>query len=180
MANWSCCPIGTCCWFRRKRVNWRWSGRPPISSRSSRGSRRSTARPGTTRCWPATSCWFATARRCRIPAVPRGPLTGWPPHGGDPGAPAGWTVEKRTAARGRGRSRPMGTAHGVSSRWCAALRSRHVALDFPSSKKVLLPPRASAAQRQLPGRSSGSDRPSALPAVRLDGTGVRYNASGLL
>ena len=37
--------------------------RPPTSSRSSRGSRRSTARPGTTRCWSATSCWFATARR---------------------------------------------------------------------------------------------------------------------
>ena len=35
----------------------------PDSSRSSRGSRRSRARPGTTRCWSATSCWFATARR---------------------------------------------------------------------------------------------------------------------
>ena len=35
----------------------------PTSSRSSRGSRRSRARPGTTRCWSATSCWFATARR---------------------------------------------------------------------------------------------------------------------
>ena len=39
--------------------------RPPTSSRSSRGSRRSTARPGTTRCWSATCCWFATARRWR-------------------------------------------------------------------------------------------------------------------
>jgi hypothetical protein len=33
------------------------------SSGSSRGSRQSRARPGTTRCWSATSCWFATARR---------------------------------------------------------------------------------------------------------------------
>jgi hypothetical protein len=43
-------------------VGWRWSRRPPISSPSSRSSRRSRARPGTIRCWPATSCWFATAR----------------------------------------------------------------------------------------------------------------------
>ena len=34
------------------------AARPPTSSRSSRGSRRSRARPGTTRCWSATSCWF--------------------------------------------------------------------------------------------------------------------------
>ena len=38
-------------------VNWRWSRQPPINSPSSRGSRRSRARPGTTWCWPATSCW---------------------------------------------------------------------------------------------------------------------------
>ena len=31
--------------------------------RARAGSRRSTARPGTTRCWSATCCWFATARR---------------------------------------------------------------------------------------------------------------------
>ena len=37
--------------------------RPPTSSPSSRGSRRSKARPGTIRCSSATSCWFATARR---------------------------------------------------------------------------------------------------------------------
>ena len=35
----------------------------PTSSRRSLGFRRSKARPGTTRCWPATSCWFATPRR---------------------------------------------------------------------------------------------------------------------
>src|ERR1039458_3377913 len=62
-ASSSCCPIRTCFWCCRKRVSWRWSGRSPISSRSSRGSRRSRARPGTTRFWPVTSCWFATARR---------------------------------------------------------------------------------------------------------------------
>jgi outer membrane protein assembly factor BamB len=38
---------------------------PPISSRRSRGSRRSRARRGTIRPWLATSCWFATVRRVR-------------------------------------------------------------------------------------------------------------------
>jgi hypothetical protein len=38
-------------------------GRPPISSRNWRGSRRSRARPGTIRCWRATSCWCGTARK---------------------------------------------------------------------------------------------------------------------
>src|SRR6185436_7255801 len=62
-ASSSCCPTRTCCWCCRRKVSWRWSGRPPTSTRSSRGSRRSRARPGTTPCWPATSCWSATARR---------------------------------------------------------------------------------------------------------------------
>src|SRR5438094_3624767 len=57
------CPIRTCCSCWRKRVIWRWSGPPPIGSRNSPESRRSRARPGTTRCWSATSCWFATGRR---------------------------------------------------------------------------------------------------------------------
>ena len=39
------------------------SARPPTSSPSSRSSRRSTPRPGITRCWSATCCSSATARR---------------------------------------------------------------------------------------------------------------------
>src|SRR5437773_7792899 len=62
-ANSSGYPTRTCCWCCRRRASWRWLRRPPASSRSWRGSRRSRARPGTTRCWSATSCWFATARR---------------------------------------------------------------------------------------------------------------------
>ena len=54
--------------------------RPPTSSRSSRGSRRSRARPGTTRCWSATSCWFATARRWPRSGCPsRRPAHGFRP-----------------------------------------------------------------------------------------------------
>ncbi len=45
--------------------------RPPISSPSWDVSRRSPARRGTIRCWPATSCWFATARRWRPSVSPR-------------------------------------------------------------------------------------------------------------
>ena len=41
------------------------TAQPPTSSPSSHASRRSTARPGTTRCWSAMSCWFATAKRWR-------------------------------------------------------------------------------------------------------------------
>src|SRR5439155_10412301 len=62
-ASLSYCPIRTCCWCCLRRVSWRWSGRPPTSSRRSRDSRHSKARPGTTRCLSAMSCWFATARR---------------------------------------------------------------------------------------------------------------------
>jgi outer membrane protein assembly factor BamB len=40
-------------------------GKRTTSSRRWRDSRRSRARPGTTRCWLATSCWFATASRWR-------------------------------------------------------------------------------------------------------------------
>ena len=69
-ASSSCCPTRTCCWCCRKKASWRWSRPRPISSRSSRGSRRSRARPGTIRRWSATSCWFATARRW--------PRFGWP------------------------------------------------------------------------------------------------------
>ena len=47
-----------------------WSARPPSGSRSSRGSRRSKARPGITRSWSVTSCWFATARRWRRSGCP--------------------------------------------------------------------------------------------------------------
>ena len=46
-------------------ANWRWSGQRRISSGRSRDSRRSRARPGTTRSWWATCCWSATARRWR-------------------------------------------------------------------------------------------------------------------
>ena len=43
--------------------------RPVHGGRAS--SRRSRARPGTTRCWSATSCWFATARRWPRSGCPR-------------------------------------------------------------------------------------------------------------
>ena len=46
------------------------AGHRRTSSPSSAASRRSTARPGTIPCWPAMSCWFATARRW--------PRSGWP------------------------------------------------------------------------------------------------------
>jgi hypothetical protein len=44
-------------------VTWPSSRRLPTGSRSSRGSLRSRAGPGTIRRWSATSCWCATARR---------------------------------------------------------------------------------------------------------------------
>src|SRR5580704_6314728 len=74
MASSSSWPIRTCCWCCRKKVSWRWSGRHPISSPSSPDSRASKAKPGTTRCWQATSCSFATASRwprsgCPSPAA---------------------------------------------------------------------------------------------------------------
>jgi outer membrane protein assembly factor BamB len=78
-ASSSCYPTKTWCWSCRKRASWRWSRRRPTSSRSSHGSLRSRARPGTTRCWSETSCWFATARRwlhsgCPLRAADRGRL----------------------------------------------------------------------------------------------------------
>ena len=67
---------------------------PGVSSRSSRGSQRSRARPGTTRCWSATSCWFATTRRW--------PRSGCPSRPADGGLSAGATstVEAATGANG--------------------------------------------------------------------------------
>jgi len=53
----------TCCWWYQRRASWRSFGPRPISSQRWRGSRRSTARPGATRCWSATSCWCAMLRR---------------------------------------------------------------------------------------------------------------------
>ena len=46
------------------------------SSRSSPGSRRSRARPGTIRSWSATSCWCATARRWPRSGCPSRPADG--------------------------------------------------------------------------------------------------------
>ena len=37
-------PIRTCCWCCRKKASWRWSRRPPISSRRSRASRSSNGK----------------------------------------------------------------------------------------------------------------------------------------
>ena len=63
------------------------------SSRSSRASQRSRARRGTTPCWPAISCWSATAKR-------------WPPSGSR--SSKNW-VSRRRASQWRV-SRPGGRA----------------------------------------------------------------------
>ena len=55
--------------------------RPVHGGRAS--SRRSRARPGTTRCWSATSCWSATARRWPRSGCPARPRTDWPSRAGD-------------------------------------------------------------------------------------------------
>ena len=68
-ASSSCWPTRTFCSCCRKTASWRSCRRPPTNSPSSRASRRSRERPGITRCWPATSCWFATAKRW--------PRSGW-------------------------------------------------------------------------------------------------------
>jgi hypothetical protein len=73
-ASSSCCPIKTCCWCCPKRVSWRWSGRPPISSTISRGSRRSTARPGTPGSGRRHHAGSHRRADGSVPAVPRGPL----------------------------------------------------------------------------------------------------------
>src|SRR5450755_17600 len=78
-ASSSCCPTRTCCWCWRKKAIWRWSGRPPTSSGNSRGSRRSRARPGTTRCWSVTAYWYATARRWPRSGCPSRSAEGSPP-----------------------------------------------------------------------------------------------------
>ena len=70
-ASWCCCPIRTCCWCSPRKASWRWSGATPDQFTELAASRRSRARPGTTRCSSATCCWSATARRW--------PRSGWRP-----------------------------------------------------------------------------------------------------
>src|SRR5829696_8051593 len=61
--NSSCCRSRTFCSSCRRRAKSSWWAQPPSSTSRLAASKRSRERPGITRSWFATFCWFATARR---------------------------------------------------------------------------------------------------------------------